>query len=312
MMSNEVNRDSAGSPVVIDYTHDPDILQIFPQGSHLYSHRVVGEDWQFGDYYEPPFAIPESCAKQHLVIIYTEVPENTQLEEITEGHRAVTQPQPGDVSLIPAMVRQSACWNQPHRYITLSLNPDGFARRSPELVASHRIELLPHSIAPDPLIHHIGLALKNEFESERSGGQLYIDSLMTTLFMHLLRHYSQQTGRPPALSEKYSRGLSARNLQQVVDYIHHHLSQDLSLAELAALVHLSPSYFASQFKQATGLAPHQYVIQTRVAQARQLLLTRELSIAEIAHSLGFAHQSHLNLHFKRTFGVTPKRFLQEQ
>jgi AraC family transcriptional regulator len=311
MINNAMNF-SIGSPVVVDYTSETDILQLFPHGSHLYSHRITGEDWQFGNYYEPPFAIPESRSMQHLVILYTEVPEKMQLEEITDGHRIYTQPKAGDVSIIPANIRQGACWNQSHRYIMLSLDPDGLARRSPDLAELNWGELLPHSVKPDPLIHGIGLALKNEFELNRLGGHLYVDSLISTLFIHLFQHYSEQTCSLLPDSYERTKGLSPRNLQRVVKYIHHNLAQDLSLVELAAVVHLSPSYFASQFKQSTGLAPHQYVIQTRVVRAKQLLLTSKLTIAEIAHSLGFAHQSHLNFHFKRAFGVTPKKFLQEQ
>jgi AraC family transcriptional regulator len=307
-------RGSTGFPTVIDYANESDLLQIFPEGSHLYSDRWVKEDWQFGDYYEPPFAIPETCSKQHLVIIYTEVPEGTQLEEITEGHRSNSQPSPGDISLVPAMVRQSAYWNQSHRYIALSLDPDAFARRLPELTEFKRVELLPHSVKPDPLIHSIGLALRNEFESEQLGTHVYVDSLITTLFTHLCRHYSDQARQSfwEVAENHYSQGLSARNLKQVVDYVHQHLEQNLSLVELAAVVNLSPSYFANQFKQATGLTPHQYLIQVRLTRAKQLLLTGELTIAEIAHSLGFAHQSHFTFHFKRAFGGTPKQFLQEQ
>jgi AraC family transcriptional regulator len=54
------------------------------------------------------------------------------------------------------------------------------------------------------------------------------------------------------------------------------------------------------------LTPHQYVIQQRVERANQLLQKGELSLAEIALACGFAHQGHLNRHFKRLTGVTPK------
>jgi AraC family transcriptional regulator len=54
------------------------------------------------------------------------------------------------------------------------------------------------------------------------------------------------------------------------------------------------------------------VIQCRVERAKQLLLQGELTVAEIAHHLGFTHQSHLSRHFKRLVGVTPKTFLKSQ
>ena len=67
--------------------------------------------------------------------------------------------------------------------------------------------------------------------------------------------------------------------------------------------------FARQFKAATGLAPHQYVISGRVARGQHLLRTGgELGLAEVAFRSGFANQSHFCLHFKRFVGVTPRQF----
>ena len=93
---------------------------------------------------------------------------------------------------------------------------------------------------------------------------------------------------------------------KVINYINDHLAEDLHLTQLAALIPMSPHYFSSLFKQSVGLSPHQYVIRSRVERARKLLLSEQLSIAEIACLVGFANQSHLNRHFKRWFGMTPK------
>jgi len=69
-----------------------------------------------------------------------------------------------------------------------------------------------------------------------------------------------------------------------------YLRQDLSLVQIAGVINLSPTYFASLFKRATGLSPHQYVIQQRVEQAK-LLLTTDLTIADIALQVGFSRKS---------------------
>jgi AraC family transcriptional regulator len=60
------------------------------------------------------------------------------------------------------------------------------------------------------------------------------------------------------------------------------------------------------FKQSLGITPHQYVIRQRVERARQLIQQGELGLADIALKCGFANQGHLNRHFKRLTGVTPK------
>lgn len=109
----------------------------------------------------------------------------------------------------------------------------------------------------------------------------------------------------------YIESLAGQKLWQVIDYINNHLDQNLSLAELAALVQISPHYFSHWFKQSTGISPHQYVIKCRVERAKQLLLQGEHTITEIALCVGFANQGHLNRHFKRFFGVNPKQMRQK-
>ncbi len=104
-----------------------------------------------------------------------------------------------------------------------------------------------------------------------------------------------------------NRGLTHTQLQQVLDYIHAHLDRDLSLVELAETLNLSPTYFASAFKQAIDISPHQYVIQQRVEQAKLMLSKTDLAIVDIALQVGFASQIHLTQQFKRLTGMTPKQ-----
>jgi AraC family transcriptional regulator len=78
---------------------------------------------------------------------------------------------------------------------------------------------------------------------------------------------------------------------------------------MAAVVGLNPYHFARQLKGATGLPPHQYVIDRRVERARLLLHAgTDLSLAEVALRAGFSDQSQFSRHFKRLVGVTPGQF----
>ena len=81
----------------------------------------------------------------------------------------------------------------------------------------------------------------------------------------------------PTLEFK-NRGLTRTQLQQVLDYIHTHLDRDLSLTELAEVISISPTYFASLFKPTMGISPRQYVIQQRVEQAKLMLSKTDLAI----------------------------------
>ncbi|NJK67728.1 MAG: helix-turn-helix transcriptional regulator, partial [Microcoleus sp. SU_5_3] len=98
-------------------------------------------------------------------------------------------------------------------------------------------------------------------------------------------------------------------LRLVTDYINDYLDRELSLAELGANRATESLPFSRTFKQSTGISPYKYVIQQRVERAKQLLSQGKMSLADIAIACGFSHQSHLNRHFKRLTGVTPKTLL---
>ncbi|MBW4645599.1 MAG: helix-turn-helix domain-containing protein [Goleter apudmare HA4340-LM2] len=61
---------------------------------------------------------------------------------------------------------------------------------------------------------------------------------------------------------------------------------------LSAIAQFSPNYFVVQFKQSTGLVPHQYVLHQRITTAKTLLLNGH-EIAEVGYRVGFAHQRYL-------------------
>src|SRR5262249_57159903 len=111
---------------------------------------------------------------------------------------------------------------------------------------------------------------------------------------HRTRH--ARTPRSPARGRDGT--LPRGRLRAVIEYIEEHLAASPSLDQLAAVAHLSAYHFARQFKAATGLPPHQYVILRRVERARQLLHVRaDLSLAEVAAHAGFRDQSHFSRHF---------------
>jgi AraC family transcriptional regulator len=99
--------------------------------------------------------------------------------------------------------------------------------------------------------------------------------------------------------------MSEAAIRTVCDFIEANLCRQITLEDLAALVHLSPFHFARCFKATMGLAPHQYVIARRIELAKRLLLTTTLNVAEIAWSIGYENISHFRRLFAMHIGVTP-------
>jgi AraC family transcriptional regulator len=259
-------------------------------------------------YNQPAGETPKLCLDHYSIGIC--VGPSFQLEQqmdgIKKGRLQTATYFNGGMTLIPMQHSYWGCWRHPLESIMLNLKPDLLLQTAAELLAVDQVELLPQTLLYDPLILQIALALKADLQSQKPGGRLYAETLTNALAVHLLRNYSSHHHK----ALRRLGGLSATQLQLVIDYINDYLDQELSLDELAAIAQLSPYHFCRSFKQSTGLTPHQYVIRQRVEQAKRLLKDGKMKISEVAIACGFTHQSHLNRHFKRLTGVTPKKFSQ--
>ncbi|NDJ18550.1 AraC family transcriptional regulator [Myxacorys almedinensis] len=299
MATNEV--------LTVDVAGKDGLARIYPNGT-LLSNDLADWDGLYLHYYrQSPFEMVEHSCTQHRLIVNDRTLRSPIIETF-EGENQLNPVSPGTVRVLPANTRSWAYWETEHQFILLAFEPELLTRQIADTTDVNFVELLPLISPSDPLIYSIGLALKTELESGGLGGRLYVDAMTIALMAHLLRHYSVQNYLAPTVVN----GLPKHLLKQVVDYIHDHLDQELTLETLATLAHMSSSYFSRLFKQSTGLSPHQYVIQCRVDRGKHLLRQGKLSIAEIADSLGFTHQSHFSHHFKRLVGHTPKAFINSQ
>ena len=171
-------------------------------------------------------------------------------------------------------------------------------------ISSHQMQLRSHLQLRDPLIQQMALALKRELEIAPEDSQLYADSIATALGVHLLRRY----GVKKSVIKEYKGGLTPSQLKIVIEYIQSHLDQELNLNKLASLIHLSSHYFASLFKQSTGLSPLKYITQSRLEKAKILLRQQDLPIGLICQEVGFKNQSHFTRVFRQYFQITPKAY----
>jgi AraC family transcriptional regulator len=102
--------------------------------------------------------------------------------------------------------------------------------------------------------------------------------------------------------------LSPQQLRYTIDYIQANLNKALHLPIIATHLDLSYYYFCSLFKKSMGISLWQYVITQRINRAKELLKEQKLSLAEIALACGFSHYSHLNKHFQKVTGTTPRNY----
>jgi AraC family transcriptional regulator len=241
----------------------------------------------------------------HRLVLVTRPPQELELR--FEGVKRHVPPPAGAIILVPAGIRGRVRWSGGFDWLHIYLDPGLVAR-----VAAEAFDLDPARLTLPPLdsleLPHLRAAIGAvgaELTAGGDGGRLAAESLANVLAVHLIRYVLAP--RSPARGRDGT--LPRGRLRAVAEYIEEHLDAGPSLNEMAAVARLSAYHFARQFKVATGLPPHQYVIMRRVERARQLLQAgTDLSLAEVAAHAGFSDQSQFSHHFKRLVGVTPGQF----
>jgi AraC family transcriptional regulator len=143
----------------------------------------------------------------------------------------------------------------------------------------------------------------NDFETSRPC-PLYSETLEHSLAMRFLLYRSSSKRTLSSSVEP----LPARILSRIRDRIEAELDKELSLASLAKESGYSRAHFLRMFRTATGLTPHQYVLERRLSAAQQLLRQSRLLLADIALKCGFSSQTHMNDTFRKRLGVTPLEY----
>ncbi|WP_321476209.1 AraC family transcriptional regulator [uncultured Paludibaculum sp.] len=208
--------------------------------------------------------------------------------------------EPGDFCVAPAGASVPAARWRGMRQIVLTEFSPSLLRSVADALGLHSYELHAAQAIRDPRISHLLFALREEVLGGNSSGRAYVDSIAWALGTRLLSGHSAATFPKP-----HRGGLSRPLLKRVMEFVEEHLDEDLGLARLAAISRLSEDHFARAFRESAGVPPHRYLLQRRLARARQLLETSDTPIVDIAQALGFTDQSHLTNMFRRHLGLTP-------
>ena len=95
---------------------------------------------------------------------------------------------------------------------------------------------------------------------------------------------------------------------QAQDYLRQHVTERVSIDELAAMARLSPSHFATRFRRETGSTPLKYQTQLRMARARELLDTTDLPVGTVSEQVGYLDPFYFARQFRAIHGVTPTAY----
>jgi AraC family transcriptional regulator len=157
----------------------------------------------------------------------------------------------------------------------------------------------------DPVVEQLGRALLTADSMHQGYCALYVDSISQAIITRLLDLDTD----PPPVGSKIS-ALPKWRLKRVMEFIEAHLGETVTLQDLAAAAGLTRMHFAAQFRAATGVRPHEYLLRKRIDRAQHLLMTSPASLADIALSVGFQTQPHFTTVFKRFTGRPPYQWKQ--
>jgi AraC-like DNA-binding protein len=107
------------------------------------------------------------------------------------------------------------------------------------------------------------------------------------------------------------RPLQQWRLRRVAAYVGERIGSQITLQDMAAAAGLSRMYFAAQFRAATGMRPHEYLLRRRIDLAVSLLADDSASLVEVALAVGFQTQAHFTTVFRRFVARTPQQWRRE-
>ena len=212
----------------------------------------------------------------------------------TPGMVHVTEP------AVPARCLFRGPYDVLHLYVPNTLIAE-YGRDMP----GHHAPVLRSEAVPrkDMILDSLGRAL---LEANRVGGafgQTYADCISMAIVARLL---GSANGVGTSERSRESGKLAPWRLKRAIDYVEARLDEPMSLAEVASSAGLTRMHFAAQFRAATGLRPHEYLLRRRIERAQEILVGTGMSLVDVALSVGFQTQSHFTSVFKRYAGQPPR------
>jgi len=264
-----------------------------------------------------PFSLQVVDAPREMTTVFADhilglhVSGRHRVRQELDGRTREGRSESGAVNLVPAHLRFTTEANAPVRAIVLFI-PEEFVSR---VIVEHwgadprKVEMMWQFLGRDRVVEDVMTRLAMEAKSGSPSGRLYAESACEFLAHHIIHSYSSMS----TVTAAPIGGLPPRRLNSVLDYIEDSVAQPITLRQLAEVAGVSARHFERAFRQVMGVPPHAYVMERRLATARDLLIScPTLAIEEIARRAGFSSSSHLASAFRRQNGCSPRTFRRLQ
>jgi two-component system response regulator YesN len=150
-----------------------------------------------------------------------------------------------------------------------------------------------------------GASLQQVFEKDFN----YINSINGAASLHELRLRSSELAAHFSLNVFDNLYLgNSRFIAHTVQYVNTNYMNKISLKEIAADLHINPSYLSTHFNKEMGICFTDYVNSLRINKSKELLTATVMNLLDISIETGFEEQSYFTKVFKKTVGCTPNHF----
>ena len=209
---------------------------------------------------------------------------------------------PGKIfALSPDIPHQELPSDSPPRYIGIFISKRFFeknyglySRKKPEVFRGIFID-------PGEGFSHLLKRFMIEAESGSTGAGAVLDALSVEICHALIRTIIKAPAPKGKIADRVE-------VSRIIEYLHAHLDDKITIDLMASLAHLSASHFARVFKKETGKAPMEYVQDLRLERAKKLLLAGDKTMTDIALDCGFGSPSYLSTCFQKQYKMTPKEY----
>ena len=254
-----------------------------------YIHDVVAEEFEI-----PP--VPDQT-----VVLVTR--GSTRLEACTRGRWRQSNHVSGNIVMSPPGETGKLRWHGVEHHETLHLHlPAATMNAALDDLRDSRpwLKVFPRSLSsPDPLVAATVLSLAR---AVRDGvPDLYAASAAHFLARHLLAGHAIDAGRIRQSGE-------GARLGRVEDYLRSHLSDSVSLCDLANVAGCNTFQLIRICKVQWGETPFRRLTRLRMERARELLRHSDASIITISLECGYGNSSHFSTAFRRSVGMSPSRY----
>lgn len=212
-------------------------------------------------------------------------------------------PLSGQLFLMPAGIKQSYSTKNKNTFLTywchFTANLGG--------IDLFNIIKTPYFLNVDnmPLVTYLFRAMTDSFKNDDPSGLLNTKSAIYAI----IAYYLENT---PLENIHSFNSPTAEKLKTILVYIENHLSQDITIEELAKTVYLHPNYFIRLFKKHMGNSPMQYISRVRLEKACQLLSSTNKPIKEVAFETGFKDLFYFSKSIKNHTGFSPTEYRRTQ